>query len=91
VSALVQFSAPMRLKSTAVKHWLLHNLYRHPQVMQTTVHAQGLVRDLFAVYMTHPQHMPASFAQQTDLPRAVADYIAGMTDRHAQREHERLH
>jgi dGTPase len=88
--ALVQFSGPMRLKSNAVKHWLLHNLYRHPQVMQTTVQAQGIVRDLFAAYSAQPGHLPASYAQQSNQPRAVADYIAGMTDRHAQREHERL-
>jgi dGTPase len=87
---LVQFSKPMRLKSNAVKHWLLHHLYRHPQVMQTTVQAQGIVRDLFAAYSSQPQHLPASYSQLANQPRAVADYIAGMTDRHAQREHERL-
>ncbi|MGA8513345.1 MAG: deoxyguanosinetriphosphate triphosphohydrolase [Burkholderiaceae bacterium] len=87
---LVQFSSSMRHKSNAVKHWLLHNLYRHPQVMQTTVQAQRIVRDLFAAYTGQPQQLPASYAQQANQPRAVADYIAGMTDRHAQREHERL-
>jgi dGTPase len=87
---LVQFSNPIRVQTNEIKHWLLHNLYRHPQVMQTTVQAQGMVSDLFAAYRAKPQHMPASYAQQANQPRAVADYIAGMTDRHAQREHERL-
>jgi dGTPase len=87
---LVQFSSPMRIQTNEIKHWLLHNLYRHPQVMQTTVQAQAMVSDLFAAYRAQPKHMPTSYAQQANQPRAVADYIAGMTDRHAQREHERL-
>ncbi len=87
---LVQFSAPMRSKTNEIKRWLLQNLYRHPQVMQTTAQAQAIVRDLFGVYTAQPQQMPASYAQQKDLYRAVADYIAGMTDRFAQREHDRL-
>ncbi len=87
---LVQFSDAMRLQTNEIKRWLLQNLYRHPQVMQTTVQAQGVVNDLFAAYTRTPQHMPASYAQQPNQPRAVADYIAGMTDRFAQREHERL-
>jgi dGTPase len=87
---LVQFSGLIRAQTNDIKYWLLHNLYRHPQVMQTTVQAQGMVSDLFAAYTAKPQHMPASYAQQANLSRAVADYIAGMTDRHAQREHERL-
>ncbi len=87
---LVQFSDAMRLQTNEIKRWLLQNLYRHPQVMQTTVQAQGVVNYLFAAYTRTPQHMPASYAQQPNQPRAVADYIAGMTDRFAQREHERL-
>jgi dGTPase len=87
---LVLFSDVMRLQTNEIKRWLLQNLYRHPQVMQTTVQAQGVVKDLFSAYTRTPQHMPASYAQQPNQPRAVADYIAGMTDRFAQREHERL-
>jgi dGTPase len=87
---LVQFSEPMRLHTNEIKRWLHHNLYRHPQVMHTTAQAQTVVKDLFASYIARPQHMPASYAQLANQPRAVADYIAGMTDRFAQREHERL-
>jgi dGTPase len=87
---LVQFSDSMRASTNEIKRWLHQNLYRHPQVMHTTAQAQAVVKDLFAIYTAHPQHMPASYAQQADQPRAVADYIAGMTDRFAQREHERL-
>jgi len=48
------------------------------------------VRELFAAYIEDAQQMPASYAQRDDRYRAVADYIAGMTDRFAIREHERI-
>ncbi|NCA02271.1 MAG: hypothetical protein EBS87_08840 [Sphingomonadaceae bacterium] len=48
------------------------------------------MRELFAAYLDQPTDMPAAYAAQSDLPRAIADYIAGMTDRFAGREHERL-
>jgi dGTPase len=49
-----------------------------------------MVAELFAAYTAAPQEMPTDFAAAADQPRAVADYIAGMTDRFAQREHHRL-
>ncbi|MES2634735.1 MAG: deoxyguanosinetriphosphate triphosphohydrolase [Pseudomonadota bacterium] len=88
--ALVNFSAAMREQSAALKRFLLHNLYRHPQVMTTTGQAKQVVRELFAAYLEDPSRMPADFTSRADLPRAVADYIAGMTDRFAAREHERM-
>ncbi|OUM03152.1 deoxyguanosinetriphosphate triphosphohydrolase [Variovorax sp. JS1663] len=87
---LVLFSATMRAQSTELKQFLFRNLYRHPRVMQTTGRAQEVVRELFSAYIEDPGQMPASFAQRDDRQRAVADYIAGMTDRFAIREHERL-
>ena len=95
---LVQFSEAMRDKSAVLKRFLLKNLYRHPQVMQTTGQAKQVVRELFSAYMGDPLQMAAGFsgraAQSGGHPaavaRAVADYIAGMTDRFAAREHERL-
>jgi dGTPase len=49
-----------------------------------------VVRDLFAAYVAAPREMPADFADRPDRHRAVADYVAGMTDRFASREHLRL-
>ena len=86
---LVQFTEEMRLQTLQIKRWLLLNLYRHPQVMDTTSQAKQVVRDLFGVYLSQPAHMPAGYASASDQPRAVADYIAGMTDRFALREHEK--
>jgi dGTPase len=87
---LVQFSAAMYEESKALKSFLFRNLYRHPQVMQTTDGARAMVQALFAVYLHKPQEMPAAYAQRSDVPRAVADYLSGMTDRFAAREHARL-
>ncbi|MEJ8846546.1 deoxyguanosinetriphosphate triphosphohydrolase [Variovorax rhizosphaerae] len=87
---LVLFGDAMRAESAALKRFLLRNLYRHPQVMQTTEQAKGAVAGLFAAYLDKPAEMPDSFAERADKERAVADYIAGMTDRFAMREHERL-
>jgi dGTPase len=80
----------MARRSAELKTFLLHNLYRHPQVLDTTSRAKQVVRELFAVYCERPGEMQAGFAARGDTARAVADYIAGMTDRFALREHERL-
>ena len=90
VGPLVAFSAEMKARSTELKQFLFGQLYRHPQVMHTTGQAQQVVRELFAAYVSQPAEMPADFAANDDLHRSVADYIAGMTDRFALREHERL-
>ena len=87
---LVAFSEQMRSQSGVLKTFLLQNLYRHPKVISTTDRARQIVRELFAAYAAQPNEMGDSFAARTDRHRAVADYIAGMTDRFAMREHERL-
>jgi dGTPase len=87
---LVRFSPGMRAASTELKHFLLHSLYRHPQVLQTTDWARQVVSELFNAYMNKPQDMPERHAKRSNLPRAVSDYIAGMTDRFATKEHARL-
>jgi dGTPase len=84
---LVMFSPKMKKDSTELKHFLHQNLYRHPQVLSMTERAKKVIADLFMRYQESPQ-------QWTDQPqptlRHLADYIAGMTDRFALREHERL-
>jgi dGTPase len=88
---LVAFSEPMRLQSVELNRFLLVNLYRHPQVMETTERAQNIVVELFAAYCNDPtQFQYDEKTAPVSLHRAVADYIAGMTDRFAAREHERL-
>jgi dGTPase len=87
---LVRFSHEMKTRSGELKKFLFASLYRHPQVTQMMGQAQQAVHELFAAYIAQPQEMRADFAAREDRHRAVADYIAGMTDRFALREHERL-
>ena len=87
---LLRFSDDMKTRSNELKKFLFASLYRHPQVTQIMGRAQQAVRELFAAYLLQPQEMRAEFAAREDRHRAVADYIAGMTDRFALREHERL-
>ena len=94
---LVGFSDAMRAESLALKQFLFAQLYRHPQVVQTMDSAQQVVRELFTAYMQEPERMKPRFVQRAlqaqDLSaraRVVADFIAGMTDRYAAREHEQL-
>jgi dGTPase len=88
--SLVRFSDEMKTRSSELKKFLFASLYRHPQVTQIMGQAQQAVRELFEAYLSQPQEMCAEFAAREDRHRAVADYIAGMTDRFALREHERL-
>ena len=90
MSRLLRFSEPVQADSTALKRLLFAALYRHPQVMRTTDVARQVVRELFAAYVAAPAEMPADHAAMSDRHRAVADYVAGMTDRFAAREHRRL-
>jgi dGTPase len=94
---LVSFSDTMRQQSLQLKQFLFRNLYRHEQVMKTMDGAQQVVAELFAAYMVGPDRMKPRFVQRAMLAedvsaraRVVADFIAGMTDRYAAREHELL-
>ncbi|MDO9284701.1 MAG: deoxyguanosinetriphosphate triphosphohydrolase, partial [Aquabacterium sp.] len=86
---LLRHSEAMHAEITALKRFLFAALYRHPQVMRTTEVARAVVRELFAAYVNAPGEMPEDYAAQPDRHRAVADYVAGMTDRFAAREHRR--
>jgi len=96
---LVQFGAEMRERSKTLKAFLFRHLYRHPKVTRSNDQARQVVRELFDMYIKRPNEMPTRFqprasSQGQSVPataaRVVADYIAGMTDRFAMREHERL-
>ena len=87
---LVRFSPGLHAQNAELKRFLFSALYRHPQVTQSTDLARTMVSELYAAYIARPDEMPADYAAAAKLPRSVADYIAGMTDRYAQREHHRL-
>jgi dGTPase len=87
---LVGFSPAVATELAALKQLLFARLYRHPQVEDTMSRARQVLTELFAAYQSAPQELPPDFAARPDQPRALADYVAGMTDRFALREHERL-
>ena len=90
---LIRFSDRMRAETTALKRFLHANLYRHFQVNRMRVKASRVVRELFDAFMTDPVLLPTDYQVQGDVikqARKIADYIAGMTDRYAIREHKRI-
>ena len=92
---LVVFSAAMVEEARVLKAFLLRALYRHPNVVEKMDAAREVVSGLFALYIESPDQMAApgvalDSTMDVVLQRRVADYVAGMTDRFALREHERL-
>ncbi len=90
--ALVAFSETMRQRSLELKQFLLHELYRHPQVGAVMDRAREVVRLLFDAFAEDPGRLPGEHRARVEVLglRAIADYIAGMTDRFALRELGRL-
>ena len=95
--AVVQFSPELWKDLKVIRGFLFQNMYRAPRVVVQREHAATVVRDLFGVFMSNPGEMPGDWGVQiSNLPdtqaraRLVSDYIAGMTDRFAQQEHDRL-
>jgi dGTPase len=79
----------------ALKGFLMENLYTHHRVVRMMRKAQRVMRDLFQAYMEDPRQLPAHILERCQresepVPRVIADYIAGMTDRFAVEEHGKL-
>ena len=90
---LLAVAQSMRQAKESLEAWLMANLYRHHQVNRVFHTARMVLGDLFRFFTAHPDSLPPEHAQRADgagLHRAVADYIAGMTDRFALDEHRRL-
>ena len=89
---IAAFSPQMREESLALKRFLFDKLYRHYRVERMMEKSGRIVRDLFGAFTTNPRLLPPEFQCRAEqgLERAVADYIAGMTDRYAIAEHRRL-
>jgi dGTPase len=92
---VVAFSPAVEKADADVKGFLYPRMYRHARVMAVMEQAEGVVRDLFAHFVSHPADLPAEWRESIDLAdegaraRRVGDYIAGMTDRYALVEHAR--
>lgn len=89
---LVAYSEALLVQLRELKAFLRENLYRHYQVLRMTNKARRIVSDLFAAFMDDPHILPPQYQAMArdDKARAIADYIAGMTDRYAMKEHRRL-
>jgi len=89
---LAAFSPDVRKEADALKAFLLHNLYRHFRVMRMTTKARRVVTELFHAFHDEPRLLPLDHQARAaeDRARAIADYVAGMTDRYAMKEHQRL-
>ncbi len=92
-SMLVGHSDGIREGVQELQAFLNRRFYRHPHLLELARHAHVVLSALFAAYCDLPREMPPwyrSWADEVGIRRAVCDYLAGMTDRFAQAEHERL-
>jgi dGTPase len=89
---LIAFSDEVAARARELKRFLFDNLYRHYRVVRMTSKAARIVADLFDAFAADPRLLPDEhrLKAERDRYRAIADYIAGMTDRYAIKEHRRL-
>jgi len=90
--AMIAYSTGVNEMQRELKGFLRTHLYRHYRVLRMSAKAQRIVSDLFGSFMEDTRLLPPQFQSlaEYDRARAVADYIAGMTDRYAIREHRRI-
>lgn len=86
---LVSFSAGVAEEHLALKQFLRNHLYRHYKVVRMTKKAERIITELFEAFLAEPRLLPPEHQAKAhhDKARAIADYIAGMTDRYALIEH----
>lgn len=92
-SIAIEVGAELAQLKRELEVFLFQRVYCHPQVLLLRERAQAMLREMFAGYLVQPDLMPPRFlsrSEQVGLRRAVADYLAGMTDRFAQQEYTRL-
>jgi len=93
---IVAFSPAMAAQEKELKAFLYGHLYRHPEVMRVRADAEQVVKDLFDAYYADPRIMPEGWREGLDRAedrikaRSVSDFLAGMTDTYALKEHRRL-
>jgi dGTPase len=90
---LVHASTELDAKKRELERFLFDAVYHHPAVLAERQQAQQALRETFNVLIQSPEKLPAKFrriAETDGTKRAVADYLAGMTDRFAMEEHCRL-
>jgi dGTPase len=92
---LIEFSPALAGGVQELKTFLYDRLYTHPRVTRMTQKADRIMTALFEVYMTEPRQLPEHVTRRAreegePMPRVIADYLAGMTDRFALEEYKKL-
>jgi len=90
---LIRYSPVRRSLNVELNRYLHRNLYANPAVMEPNRRAVKMLQDLFQYFVAHTDEIGEASrkrARQTGWPRAICDYLSGMTDRYAIEEHERL-
>jgi dGTPase len=90
---VIGFSEEMNRRNRELKDFLYTKMYRHYRVVRMQVKAEQLIEDIFNAYLNEPSTLPEqfqAFVDQRGLERTICDYIAGMTDRYAIEEHQKL-
>lgn len=90
---VVGYSEDLQRRNRELKDFLYGKLYRHYRVVRMQVKAEKTISDLFHAYRTEPTMLPEHvqfFIEKRGLERTICDYIAGMTDRYAIEEHQKL-
>ena len=94
---IIRFSKPLYQNLKAIKSFLFTHMYRAPSVVVERKRVTAIVNDLFPLYLARPEVLPADWQpdlaqarSEAERARIVLDYVAGMTDRFAIQEHQRL-
>ncbi|MEA3189099.1 MAG: dGTPase [Chthoniobacter sp.] len=90
---LIRYSHRLMLANSKLRKFLYQNLYYHPRVAGANERACAMLRNVFGAYLQTPKllgQLTARRVKKEGLPRAVCDYLSGMTDRYVMEEHDRL-
>jgi dGTPase len=92
---LAAFSSEFRHEFLEMKRYLFQNMYRHPRVTRMESKASKVIQELFKLYEENPDILPTNTREKIKnktepIRRIICDYIAGMTDRFAIEEYEKL-
>jgi dGTPase len=91
---LVSYSAGLASKVRALKDFLFERMYRHYRLIRMQAKAERFICEIFQAYINEPKMLPTKTQHRLaneSLGQVVTDYIAGMTDRYALQEWEKLH
>ena len=94
--AMIGMSADVAQGDRDLKAFLFANMYRHARVDETSERGRRVVAGIFRRYLEEPESLPGDWRENArrsgpgELPRLACDFVAGMTDRYAMSEHERL-